>query len=87
MLLTLAPLGGKSKSEIVQALNLQWATSFDLHVLGMPPAFILSQDQTLNKKTFLSKSSKKLKKVLTLLSGFDILLMQLEKRAAMIFEN
>ena len=23
--------------------------SFDLHVLGMPPAFILSQDQTLNK--------------------------------------
>ena len=22
-------------------------TSFDLHVLGMPPAFILSQDQTL----------------------------------------
>ena len=24
------------------------ATSFDLHVLGMPPALILSQDQTLN---------------------------------------
>jgi len=23
---------------------------FDLHVLGMPPAFILSQDQTLHKK-------------------------------------
>ena len=23
--------------------------SFDLHVLGTPPAFILSQDQTLNK--------------------------------------
>ena len=23
--------------------------SFDLHVLGMPPAFVLSQDQTLNK--------------------------------------
>jgi len=22
---------------------------FDLHVLGMPPAFVLSQDQTLNK--------------------------------------
>ena len=43
----------ESKSEIVQALNLQWATSFDLHVLGMPPAFILSQDQTLQKKYFL----------------------------------
>ena len=24
-----------------------WASSFDLHVLGMPPAFVLSQDQTL----------------------------------------
>ena len=23
------------------------AISFDLHVLGMPPAFVLSQDQTL----------------------------------------
>ena len=23
------------------------ATAFDLHVLGLPPAFILSQDQTL----------------------------------------
>ena len=26
---------------------------FDLHVLGMPPALILSQDQTLNKKVFI----------------------------------
>jgi len=25
------------------------APSFDLHVLGTPPAFILSQDQTLHK--------------------------------------
>ena len=33
----------------MQALHLHWAISFDLHVLGMPPAFILSQDQTLNK--------------------------------------
>ena len=24
-------------------------TPFDLHVLGAPPAFVLSQDQTLNK--------------------------------------
>ena len=34
------------------------ATSFDLHVLGLPPAFVLSQDQTLmfnpkNSKNFL----------------------------------
>ena len=60
MLLTLAPLGGRSTSIIsifVQALQFplnQWATSFDLHVLGMPPAFILSQDQTLNKKKVIS---------------------------------
>ncbi len=47
MLLTRPPLDGKSKSKIVQALNFHWAISFDLHVLGMPPAFILSQDQTL----------------------------------------
>nr|CAJ30040.1 hypothetical protein mgI380 [Magnetospirillum gryphiswaldense MSR-1] len=33
MLLTRAPLSPK--------------TSFDLHVLGLPPAFVLSQDQTL----------------------------------------
>jgi hypothetical protein len=26
-----------------------WASSFDLHVLSTPPAFILSQDQTLRK--------------------------------------
>ena len=36
MLLTRAPLG--------------IATPFDLHVLGTPPAFTLSQDQTLQKK-------------------------------------
>ncbi len=33
MFLTRAPLG--------------IATSFDLHVLGLPPAFVLSQNQTL----------------------------------------
>ena len=27
------------------------ASSFDLHVLSTPPAFVLSQDQTLHKKT------------------------------------
>ena len=52
MLLTRLPLGGKSKSIFVQARRFQWATSFDLHVLGMPPAFILSQDQTLIKKIY-----------------------------------
>ena len=30
------------------------ATPFDLHVLGMPPAFVLSQDQTLEFNTDLN---------------------------------
>ena len=30
------------------------ASSLDLHVLSTPPAFVLSQDQTLNKKFNLS---------------------------------
>ena len=41
-LLTRSPLSHNLK----QASS---CASFDLHVLGMPPAFILSQDQTLNK--------------------------------------
>lgn len=40
MLLTRPPLGLFPKE----------LTSLDLHVLGTPPAFVLSQDQTLNKK-------------------------------------
>src|SRR5690606_41578546 len=27
-----------------------WASPFDLHVLSTPPAFVLSQDQTLRKR-------------------------------------
>ena len=30
--------------------------SFDLHVLSTPPAFVLSQDQTLQKKNYFSKN-------------------------------
>src|SRR5579859_5204684 len=30
---------------------------FDLHVLGTPPAFVLSHDQTLRRKCFVSFSS------------------------------
>ena len=39
-----------SKIILVQALRINWATSFDLHVLGTPPTFVLSQDQTLTLK-------------------------------------
>ena len=38
-LLTRSPLSRKPKL----------STPFDLHVLGTPPAFVLSQDQTLKK--------------------------------------
>lgn len=31
-------------------------TPFDLHVLSTPPAFVLSQDQTLQKKNYFSKN-------------------------------
>jgi hypothetical protein len=39
VLLTRSPLSARPKSSF----------PFDLHVLGTPPAFILSQDQTLRK--------------------------------------
>ena len=42
VLLTRAPLSLQTNPEF----------PFDLHVLGTPPAFILSQDQTLRKFTF-----------------------------------
>ena len=48
MLLTRPPLknlGAASCGEI---------SSFDLHVLSVPPAFVLSQDQTLNLVCILS---------------------------------
>ena len=35
---------------------------FDLHVLSTPPAFVLSQNQTLHKKTICGKARKKLSK-------------------------
>ena len=35
---------------LLTRLPLSIATSFDLHVLGVPPAFVLSQDQTLKLK-------------------------------------
>ena len=45
-LLTRSPLSRKPKL----------STPFDLHVLGTPPAFVLSQDQTL-KKLYLKHQS------------------------------
>ena len=45
-LLTRSPLSRKPK----------FSTPFDLHVLGTPPAFVLSQDQTL-KKLYLNNLS------------------------------
>ena len=37
---------------LLTRLPLGIATSFDLHVLGTPPALVLSQDQTLHKKLY-----------------------------------
>ena len=44
MLLTRLPLGSEEASFLVP--------SFDLHVLSTPPAFVLSQDQTLHDRLF-----------------------------------
>jgi hypothetical protein len=35
---------------LLTRLPLSIAGAFDLHVLGLPPAFVLSQDQTLKLK-------------------------------------
>ena len=35
---------------LLTRLPLSIATSFDLHVLGVPPAYVLSHDQTLKLK-------------------------------------
>ena len=37
---------------LLTRLPLGIATPFDLHVLGTPPALVLSQDQTLHKKLY-----------------------------------
>ena len=45
-LLTRPPLSASRKS-FSKLISIQRSTPFDLHVLGTPPAFVLSQDQTL----------------------------------------
>ena len=46
---------------------------FDLHVLGLPPAFALSQDQTLKLKSSIStKSQNVLDRVLTMTRRFHL---------------
>ena len=62
-LLTRPPL---SQSNSIQKLPL--IASFDLHVLGTPPAFILSQDQTLVKSVCIGQES-----LLAILSLFTVL--------------
>ena len=38
---------------LLTRLPLPIARAFDLHVLGLPPAFVLSQDQTLKLKSLI----------------------------------
>ena len=58
-LLTRSPLGRKPKL----------STPFDLHVVGTPPAFVLSQDQTL-KKLYLKLIEPQIKFLNNLLLAF-----------------
>ena len=62
-LLTRPPLSHRS---IIRRISK--GASFDLHVLGTPPAFILSQDQTLVKSVCLGQES-----LLAILSLFTVL--------------
>ncbi len=41
------PYHWKGSHVLLTRLPLPIARAFDLHVLGLPPAFVLSQDQTL----------------------------------------
>ena len=46
---TVFPANGHIIYALLTRLPLSIAASFDLHVLGTPPAFVLSQDQTLRR--------------------------------------
>ena len=43
---------GKYMPDVYKRQRLVLKTPFDLHVLGAPPAFVLSQDQTLKNMVF-----------------------------------
>ena len=44
------PYHWEGSHALLTRLPLCIAAAFDLHVLGLPPAFVLSQDQTLRLK-------------------------------------
>jgi hypothetical protein len=47
------PYHWEGSHALLTRLPLRIATAFDLHVLGLPPAFVLSQDQTLKLKVLI----------------------------------
>ncbi len=47
------PYHWEGSHALLTRLPLRIATAFDLHVLGLPPAFVLSQDQTLRLKVWI----------------------------------
>src|ERR1700730_16824694 len=53
-------------------------SAFDLHVLGTPPAFILSQDQTRHPVVYLSLSTERQKSMLSCDHGQVTLLLLLD---------
>ena len=68
---------------ILRRISVLYA-SFDLHVLGTPPAFILSQDQTLNK-SYLKASHEALKS--DLLICFPALKRNCLENVSVLFKN
>ena len=64
-------------SAVRRSCTPEGALPLDLHVLGTPPAFILSQDQTLHKKEFVFASVEHLvseETKLTYLKQFKVLI-------------
>ena len=51
---TVSPARGHIVHALLTRLPLSIAASFDLHVLGTPPALVLSQDQTLRQMVLLN---------------------------------
>ena len=64
VLLTRPPL-----SQILFRRISRESASFDLHVLGTPPAFVLSQDQTLNKSYLMALSDREINSSIAITSS------------------
>jgi hypothetical protein len=83
----LSPASGQVTNALLtrSPLSTISSPSFDLHVLGTPPAFILSQDQTLRKS--LSNASASVTVSFSSLPGFLLITLQLLRCDCLAFQR